>query len=108
MVVIIVPQRTLLRRIEGERDGQRESERERLWSRKACPLSYVIPRGARKQKDWEEGEECMERGERKGEDGEEIAPRNGGVQMEGEENWLGDSCRGLWMGIDSWIGGKKW
>lgn len=26
--------------------------------------------------------------------------------MEGKEDWMGDSCRGLWMEIESWIGRK--
>lgn len=30
-----------------------------------------------------------------------------GLQMEAEENWTGDSCRGLWMETDSWIYGIK-
>lgn len=112
MVVIIVPQRTPLRRIGGERDRGRASES--LWSRKACPLSYVIPRGARKQKDWEEGEEYMEQaGERRKKLERKLScelpcsQRNGGLQMEREENWIEDSCRGLRMEIDSWISGKK-
>lgn len=57
MVVITVPRSTPLDWIEAERDGGRVSES--LWSRKACPLSYVIPRGARKQKK-EEGKSKRE------------------------------------------------
>ena len=53
MVVITVPWRTPLRRIEGE-EGRvcAEGERARAFGlTKACPLSYAIPRGA--GKDWE-------------------------------------------------------
>lgn len=62
---------------EGLKERGTEGERasESLWSRKACPLSYVIPRGARKQKGGEgkAREEDMEQGgKRKGEPGEEI------------------------------------
>lgn len=73
MVVITVPWRTPLRRIEGERGGGRASES--LWSRKACPPSYAIPRGARKQKERAgkvREEDMGQGGKRKGEAGEEI------------------------------------
>ena len=116
LVVITVPRRTSLRN-DWRREGRRESERaafglERLvlW----IMLSQEV-QGSRKTGRGKAREEDMGwEGKRKGEAWEEIvmwAPlpteRNGGLQMEREGNWMGDSCRGLWMEIDSWISGRR-
>lgn len=95
--------------MEGERDGGS------LWSQRECPLSYVIPRGARKQKSKETQERKRwnkERNKRRSWRGNcDVSPPAPGEKEahRWEERRIGWEIHvgGLWMEIDSWISAKK-
>lgn len=96
---------------DWRREGRREKARSAFWSRKASPRTCeeAERREGRKQdrKTWQTEREKKGRSWKGNCDVSSPAPGEMEEYRWSERNWMGNSCRGLWMEIDSWIVGKK-